>query len=300
MKLKVISFLSIVMVSVTVLADVSAKARQQTLGDIRASFGAVPSFFEKFPAEALDGAWQEFKAVQLNPNTHIAPKYKELIGLAVAAQVPCSYCTYFHTRFAKLNGAAQREINESVAVASHTLKWSSYFAGAQVDLDTYKKDISAAATYLRGKVASEEKGKAEATAKMAITDPQSARKDIERAFGFVPEYLRTYPERGIVGAWLEKRDFIMSADTALPKKIKNLISLAVASQSGCTHCSYSDAEFARLEGASSDEIREAVVIAGIVRHWSTYLNGVRTNEREFQQEVDRLARLMEKRLASNP
>lgn len=300
MKFKIISFLSVVMLSITALADVSSKARQQTLQDIRATFGVVPSFFEKFPPEALDGAWREFKAVQLGTNTYIAPKYKELIGLAVAAQVPCSYCSYFHTRFARLNGATPREINESVAVASHTLKWSSYFAGAQVDLDTYKKDISAVVTYLRGKVAAEEKGKPEAVAKMAVTDPQSALKDIEKTFGFVPEYLRTYPERGIAGAWLEKRDFAMDPGTALPNKVKSLISLAVASQSGCTHCSYSDAEFARLEGASTDEIREAVVLAGIVRHWSTYLNGIRTNEKEFQQEVDKLARLMEKRLALNP
>src|ERR1700761_6147778 len=61
-----------------------------TYGDIEATLGSVPTFFKLFPQEGIAGAWGEFKTVQLNPNTALSGKEKELIGLAVAAQIPCS------------------------------------------------------------------------------------------------------------------------------------------------------------------------------------------------------------------
>ena len=65
----------------------------------------------------IAGAWAEFKSVQLNPNTKLDGKTKELIGLAVSAQVPCQYCIYFHTAAAKANGATDQEVGEAVAMA---------------------------------------------------------------------------------------------------------------------------------------------------------------------------------------
>jgi AhpD family alkylhydroperoxidase len=62
----------------------------------------------------------KFKSVQPNPNT----KVKELIGLAVAAQISCTYCIYFHTTAAKLNGATDAEIREAVAMATISRHWS--------------------------------------------------------------------------------------------------------------------------------------------------------------------------------
>ena len=57
----------------------------------------MPSFFKAFPEVGIAGAWAEFKSVQLNPDTALDGKTKELIGLAVASQIPCEYCVYFHT-----------------------------------------------------------------------------------------------------------------------------------------------------------------------------------------------------------
>src|SRR5215472_3129224 len=56
---------------------------QATYADIEKTLGLVPSFLRAFPPEAIGAAWDEFKAVQLNPSSAISPKYKELIGLAV-------------------------------------------------------------------------------------------------------------------------------------------------------------------------------------------------------------------------
>jgi alkylhydroperoxidase/carboxymuconolactone decarboxylase family protein YurZ len=58
--------------------------------EIKETFGMFPSMFKVFPKHALPGAWENFK--QLNgPNNIIPPKYRELIQLAVAAQIPCDY-----------------------------------------------------------------------------------------------------------------------------------------------------------------------------------------------------------------
>ena len=66
--------------------------------------------FSAFPEAGIAGAWGEFKSVQLNPDTALDGKTKELMGLAVASQIPCSYCIYFHTAAAKANGASEEEI----------------------------------------------------------------------------------------------------------------------------------------------------------------------------------------------
>jgi AhpD family alkylhydroperoxidase len=117
--------------------DASAQA---TYRDIEQTLGSVPSFFKVFPEAGIAGAWAEFKSVQLNPKTALNGKTKELIGLAVAAQVPCQYCIYFHTAAAKLNGATDAEIREAVAMASITRHWSTVLNGMQVDLNGFKRE----------------------------------------------------------------------------------------------------------------------------------------------------------------
>jgi alkylhydroperoxidase/carboxymuconolactone decarboxylase family protein YurZ len=74
--------------------DASATAAYK---DIQATLGSVPDMFRTLPDVAVAGAWAEIKGVQLNPSTALDGKAKELMGLAVAAQIPCQYCVYFHT-----------------------------------------------------------------------------------------------------------------------------------------------------------------------------------------------------------
>src|SRR5262249_59969772 len=74
------------------IAITDAKSARQ---DIQATFGFVPTFLKTFSDGGIAGAWKETKSVQLNPHSAIPPKYKELIGLAVAAQIPCRYCVAF-------------------------------------------------------------------------------------------------------------------------------------------------------------------------------------------------------------
>lgn len=120
--------------------DASAQA---TYKDIEQTLGSVPSFFKLFPEGGISGAWAEFKAVQLNPKTKLDGKTKELLGLAIAAQIPCHYCIYFHTAAAKLNGATEQEIRETVAMAAIVRHWSTVLNGMQVDFNGFKQETDA-------------------------------------------------------------------------------------------------------------------------------------------------------------
>ncbi|MDX8468762.1 carboxymuconolactone decarboxylase family protein [Mesorhizobium sp. VK23B] len=116
--------------------DASATAAYK---DIQATLGSVPDMFKTLPDVAVAGAWAEIKGVQLNPKTALDGKTKELMGLAVASQIPCQYCIYFHTLAAKANGASDEEIKEAVAMAAIVRHWSTMLNGSQVDLATFKK-----------------------------------------------------------------------------------------------------------------------------------------------------------------
>ena len=118
--------------------DASAAAAYK---DIEQTLGSVPSFFKALPEVGIAGAWAEFKSVQLNPNTALDGKTKELIGLAVASQIPCQYCIYFHTAAAKANGATDEEIGEAVAMSAIVRHWSTVLNGMQVDLPTFKQEV---------------------------------------------------------------------------------------------------------------------------------------------------------------
>lgn len=112
-----------------------------TLKDVESTFGTVPGFVKQFPRAALPGAWAELKGLELNPDTAIPMKYKALISLAVAAQIPCHYCVWADTGSARQAGASDEEIAEAVAMAAITRHWSTVLNGLQVDFDTYKKEL---------------------------------------------------------------------------------------------------------------------------------------------------------------
>jgi AhpD family alkylhydroperoxidase len=123
------------------LAQDNRKAAEETVRDIQATLGVVPGFFRAYPEAGLPGAWASFKQVQVAENTALNPKVKQLIGLAVSAQVPCSYCVYFHTQVAKAYGATPEEIKEAVALAAISRHWSTVLNGMAIDMSTFKAEV---------------------------------------------------------------------------------------------------------------------------------------------------------------
>lgn len=126
------------------LASVPAHADQtnaKTFQDIEKHFGAVPKFFELFPEAKLPVLWNEYKNVQLNPETALDAKTKQLIGLAVAAQAGCGSCIYFQTSAAFANGASFKEVQEAVAVSVAVGDWSKILT--EDTFDMVKRDTNA-------------------------------------------------------------------------------------------------------------------------------------------------------------
>jgi AhpD family alkylhydroperoxidase len=269
--------------SQTVSAQPASKEAKGALSEIQKTFGFVPGFFRAFPEEGVAGAWEEFKSVQLNPKSALPNKYKELIGLGLAAQIPCEYCTYFHTKAARANGATELEIKEAVAISSIVRHWSTYLNGSQTDEAAFKRELDQAIQNIQAGA-----GKPPPVA-INIADAQSAREDIQATFGLVPTFLKTFPDSGIAGAWKEMKTVQLNPKSAIPGKYKELIGLAVAAQIPCRYCvTFHTSVSSKLHGATEAEIQETLALAGIVRHWSTFLNGMQIDKATFRREVDRV------------
>ena len=240
----------------------------------------VPTFLRSFPSEALESAWGDMKALELNPKTALPGKVKELIGLAVAAQIPCRYCIYFHTQAAKLNGATSDELGEALLAASQTRRWSTVLNGNQIDEAQFRAEFAKIVENARA-------GKVKPNTGVKVVDAASAITDIEGTLGFVPGFFKSYPEVALAPAWKGFKGLWLSQTQVVPK-YKELIGLAVASQIPCRFCIVAHTELARLNGATDTEIEEAVGMAAATRFWSTYLNGSMTDEATFKKETDQI------------
>jgi AhpD family alkylhydroperoxidase len=116
-------------------------AAAATLKEIEQMMGFVPAFVRVVPAALLPSWWLTAKDFEMNPTTALDGKTKQLIGLAVAAQIPCDYCIIYHTESARLEGASEQQIQEAVAMAAVTRESSTLFNGLQVDKVQFRKDL---------------------------------------------------------------------------------------------------------------------------------------------------------------
>ena len=266
-------------------AAAPSAAAAATRADIGKTLGFVPQFFLKFPEVMLPGTWDEMKTLHMNPKTALPGRTKELIGLAVAAQVPCRYCIIGHTEFAKLNGASDAEIGEAVGMAAITRHWSTFLNGIQTDETKFRAEIARIITNVKASA-----GKAPASKPVTVVDGDSALAEVTQLLGFAPEFLQRFPGAARAGAWRQMRDLQMSPTTVTSGKNKELMGLAVASQVPCRFCIIAHTEFAKLNGATDAEITEAIAMAAFTRDMSTMLNGMQVDEAQFRKDVDHLVR----------
>ncbi len=117
---------------------------EAALAEMKKMFGDVPSIMQVYPESARAAGWALMKSTDLNKNTALPAKVRELIGLAVASQIPCEYCIYYHKTAAKAAGASEEEIREAVHMASLTQHWSTILYGNQYDFEGFKAETDAA------------------------------------------------------------------------------------------------------------------------------------------------------------
>jgi AhpD family alkylhydroperoxidase len=286
--MKTIKMTTKLVVVAAALAALGGAARAESASaasakaDIQKTFGFVPQFMLKMPEEILPGTWEEMKTLQLNPATALNGRTKELIGLGVAAQIPCRYCIAAHTEFAKLNGASDKEVGEAVAMAAITRHWSTFLNGIQTDETRFRAEVAKL-------VENAKKGPSKG-APVTVTDGATALQEITQLLGFAPEFLKRFPDGARAGAWKQMRDVQLNPSTALSGKAKELVGLAVASQVPCRFCIVVHTEFAKLNGATDAEISEAIAMASFTRSMSTLLNGMQVDEAQFHRDLDRLVK----------
>jgi len=142
--LRLLTAVSVMTFAPTSLSAEEPMSAEKAHAEMKEMFGGVPSLFQVYPKSAIGAGWALMKSTDLNKNTALTVKVRELIALGVAAQIPCDYCIYYHTKAAAAQGASEEEIREAVHMSSLVRHWSTVLQGNQYDLDAFKAETDAA------------------------------------------------------------------------------------------------------------------------------------------------------------
>jgi len=111
----------------------------ETLRDVKDTLGIVPGFMKALPEDVLMHDWPLFKKYTIEESI-IPSKYRELMGLAVAANIKCPYCQAMHTDMAKGYGATDEELREIYYLASQTSRWSAILHAQHYSMEAFDKE----------------------------------------------------------------------------------------------------------------------------------------------------------------
>ena len=117
--------------------------------------------------------------------------------------------------------------------------------------------------------------------------------EMKEALGLVPSFFKRIPDEYFDMEWeLFKR--LELGETRIPNKYKELMGIALHSETKCRYCTLFHTEAARLFGASEEEIQEAVHYAKMSLGWSAYLNGMQQDYDMFAEELERIVQYIKK------
>ena len=126
----------------------SGQTYEETREEIEESLGLMPGYFEELNEPDLVNEWPNFRRHALE-ETAIPAKYKELIGLAIAANIKCPYCQLFHREAAKMHGATDEELAELEFLASWTSRYSSLIHAQNYDYGQFENEFGQIADHLQ-------------------------------------------------------------------------------------------------------------------------------------------------------
>jgi AhpD family alkylhydroperoxidase len=108
--------------------------------------------------------------------------------------------------------------------------------------------------------------------------------DIKDTLGLVPHFFSRIPDALLEPEWeIFKR--MELGETLIPNKYKELMGVALHSETKCGYCTLFHTEAAKLFGATDEEIQEAAHYAKTSLGWSAYLNGIREDYDDFAAEL---------------
>ncbi|MES2398161.1 MAG: carboxymuconolactone decarboxylase family protein [Bacteroidota bacterium] len=111
--------------------------------------------------------------------------------------------------------------------------------------------------------------------------------EIKENLGIVPEFFKSIPEAYLDFEW-ELFKTLELGETLIPNKYKELMGVAMHSETKCRYCTLFHTETAKLFGATDAEIQEAVHYAKMSLGWSAYLNGMQTEYDDFKNELQQI------------
>ena len=102
------------------------------------------------PEEVLVHDWILFEKCNFE-KTEIPEKYRELMGLAMAANIKCPYCQLMHKNMAKGAGASDDELAETAFLVSYTSRWSAMLRAQHYDMARLEKEVQQIGEHLSKK-----------------------------------------------------------------------------------------------------------------------------------------------------
>jgi AhpD family alkylhydroperoxidase len=108
--------------------------------------------------------------------------------------------------------------------------------------------------------------------------------EIKEELGLVPSFFSRIPDDVLDLEW-EVMKRVELGETLIPNKYKELIGVAVHSETKCRYCTLFHTEVAKLFGATDEEIEEAARFAKFTVGWSVYVNGIQMDYDVFKDEV---------------
>ncbi|SFJ80783.1 alkylhydroperoxidase AhpD family core domain-containing protein [Halobacillus dabanensis] len=201
------------------------------------------SYFERLP-ELGDLAPEAFKAFVEFDQKAIAPgelngKLKELIAVAVAHVTGCPYCIDVHVKNVKKQEATKEEVSEAILVAT-ALKAGSSIAHSVNALNTYDEsgdDALYKASYF------------------------SRLEELSKLHGDAFHAFVDFDQQSMKAG-------------AIPAKDKELIAVAVAHTTGCPYCIDVHTKGAKKQGATKEEVAEAIFVATALKAGSALAHSV--------------------------
>jgi AhpD family alkylhydroperoxidase len=122
-------------------------------------------------------------------------------------------------------------------------------------------------------------------------------KDMKNTMGLVPSFFKSIPDEFLDYEWeLFKR--MELGKTLIPNKYKELMGVALHSETKCRYCTLFHTEAAKLFGATEREIQEAVHYAKMSVGWSVYLNGIQQDYDQFKEELQKIGKFLSVRKAA--
>lgn len=110
-------------------------------------------------------------------------------------------------------------------------------------------------------------------------------REIRETLGLVPSMFDRVPDDVLDYEWTLFKRFELD-ETLIPNKYKELMGIAIHSETKCRYCTLFHTELAKMYGASDEEIQEAVHYAKHSVGWSAYLNGARQDYDQFATELE--------------